>query len=180
MKKFVILFFVSILNTVLYSQIYIGDSCKVNFFSANKMENIDATNSGSKPIFNCSTKEITYKLSNTAFKFKSHLMENHFNETYMESDKFPYSTFKGTINEKIDYTKDSTYKVTVTGILSVHGVDMERTINGTLGVKNGKLTIHSKFIVTLKDHNIKTPSVMTYSFADQVEVTVESVLVPYK
>lgn len=167
-------------STMLNAQIYMGKSCDINFFSKGPIEDISATNKTAKPILNAAAGEIALKVTIKGFTFEKKLMQEHFNEKYMESDKYPYATFSGKINEAIDYKKDGTYKVTVPGKLNIHGVEKERIIEGALTVKSGEISIDSKFNVMLKDHNIEIPSLVAQNIAEVVEVTVKSVLTEYK
>ena len=180
MKKLILIPVFAAISHFSFSQIFLGENTVISFFSATKMENIDAVNTITKPVFNAGNGELLFKATNTAFKFKSQLMEEHFNENYMESEKYPHTLFKGKIADKIDYTKDGVYEVIAAGILSMHGVDKERTIKGTLTVKEGKISLFSKFMVKLSDHKIKVPGVVTYNIAEEIEITVDAVLAPYK
>ena len=162
------------------AQIYVGDKCSLSFFSSTIMENIDATNTNAKPILNTATGNIAVKASQTLFVFKSSFMQDHYNENYMESEKYPYATFTGKINEPVDYTKNGTYNVTVTGVLNMHGVDRDRTIPGTLVVKDGRIIIDSKFDVRVADHKIQVPSLYIEKIAEVVQVTFHAEMVPYK
>ena len=182
MKK---IFFVSILFSVLLynkisAQIYTSQSCSLSFFSATVMENIDATNKNAHVLLNIKNNNIAIKASQTLFIFKSSFMQDHYNENYMESEKYPLTTFSGKINEQIDYTKNAKYDVTVTGILNMHGVDQTRTINGTLEVKDGIIIIDSKFDVRVADHKIKVPSLYVEKIAEIIQVTFHTELIPYK
>lgn len=162
------------------AQIFIGEESKVSFFSKTAMENIDAVNKVSKPILNGANGEIVYKITNVGFKFKSALMEEHFNENYMESEKYPHTIFKGKLNEKIDYTKNGEYNVTVTGTMNMHGIEKPVVYVGKLIVKGGKVSINSVFKVRLSDYNIKVPSVVAVNIAEEIEVTTQATLIPYK
>lgn len=166
-------------NTVATGQIYLGKTCDINIFSDGPIEDIAAHNTSSKPILNTATNDIAVKITIKGFDFDKALMEEHFNEKYMESDKYPYSTFSGKINEKVDYTKDGTHKVTVTGKLNIHNVEKERTLEGTLTVKGGEILIDSKFIVALKDHKIEIPTLVAQNIAETIEVTLKSTLAEY-
>ena len=168
------------IGTLLHAQIYMGKTCEISFFSDGPIEDISAKNTTAKPILNTSTNDIAVKITIKGFHFEKALMEEHFNEKYMESDKFPYSTFSGKINEKIDYTKEGTSKVTVTGKLSLHGVEKERTIDGTITIKDGEIFIESKFNVALKDHKIEIPTLVAQNIAEIVEVTIKSTLTEFK
>lgn len=176
-----ILSFLAIISasTFLNAQIYMGKTCEIKIFSDGPIEDIDAKNTTSKPILNTATNDIAIKITIKGFDFDKELMEEHFNEKYMESDKYPYATFAGKINEKIDYTKEGTHKVTVTGKLKIHDVEKERTIDGTLSVKGGEILIDSKFIVALKDHNVEIPTLVAHNISETIEVTLKSTLTEY-
>jgi polyisoprenoid-binding protein YceI len=107
-------------------------------------------------------------------------MQEHFNENYMESEKFPYSTFKGKINEKVDYTQDGTTNVTCTGTMDMHGTTKQITTSGTLTVKGKEVTIVSKFKAKPADYNIKVPSLYVKEIAEELDVDITTVLEPYK
>jgi hypothetical protein len=167
-------------SAMMHAQIYMGKSCDISFFSKGPIEDISAINKTAKPIFNSATGEVAIKVTIKGFEFQKKLMEEHFNEKYLESDKYPYATFTGKINEPIDYKKDGTYQVTVKGKLDMHGVVQERTIDGTITVKGGEISFDSKFKVALKDHKIEIPTLVAQNIAEVVEVTIKSILTEYK
>jgi hypothetical protein len=165
---------------MLKAQIYLGKTCDIRFYSSGPIEDISAINKTAKPIFNAATGEVAIKITIKGFEFDKKLMEEHFNEKYMESDKYPYATFTGKVNEQIDYKKDGTYKATVTGKLSIHGVEKDRTIEGIVTIKRGEISFNSKFNVALKDHNITIPTLVAQNVAEIVQVTIKSTLAEYK
>lgn len=192
MNRFLFTFFILCLWTVTRAQIFTGKSYEVSFFSATALENISAVNKSAQVILSAVKNEIAFKVSIKGFDFDKELMEEHFNEKYMETDKkgpkddkgndtYPYrhATFSGKINESIDYTKDGTYQITVTGTLLIHNVKKERTIAGTLTIKNGEIILESKFPVALKDHDIEVPSLVAQKLAEVIEVTVKATLVEF-
>jgi polyisoprenoid-binding protein YceI len=101
-------------------------------------------------------------------------MEEHFNENYMESDKFPKSTFKGSISniKDVNFAKDGTYKVSTAGTLTMHGVSKQVTIPATITIKGGKISASSTFMVLLSDYNIAIPSVVKDKIAKDIKITV--------
>src|SRR5689334_16420423 len=109
------------------AQVYKFNNGSVSFFSVAPIENIDAHSSSLNSELDIATNEIVFVVPINSFQFKKPLMQQHFNEKYMESDKYPEATYKGKINEKIDWTKNGTYKITSTGTLTVHGVSKDRT-----------------------------------------------------
>ena len=120
------------------------------------------------------------KAQQTDFKFKSSFMQEHYNENYMESEKFPFATFIGKVNEVVDYTKDGTTQVTMTGKLSMHGVELPRTLTGSVIVSNGVITMDSKFDVVVADHKIKVPSLYVAKIAEIINVTFHTEMTPKK
>src|SRR6186713_2633332 len=115
MKKLLILSAFSLLIAPLaHAQLCSTQSGKVSFFSSTPVENIEASSSKTLAVMNLDKKELAFSVPNTSFDFTNKLMQEHFNEKYMESEKYPNSTFKGKINEAIDFKKDGEYPVTVT------------------------------------------------------------------
>ena len=144
------------------------------------MEDISAVNKNATIVLNTATNDIQAGITMTFFKFKSALMEEHFNENYVESEKYPTCVFKGKVNEKIDWTKDGEYPVTVTGKMTLHGVTKDVTMNGTITKKGNELTIECKKLpIRLADYNIKVPSLYVQTIAEVIDVTVSSVMEPF-
>ncbi len=160
------------------AQIYTAKqgSTLITFFSSAPLEDIEAQNKGAVIIYKTTTNDIQIRVSIQNFKFKNALMEEHFNENYMESTKYPNAEFKGKINEAIDHTKDGEYKVTVTGVMDIHGVKKEVTITGTLTKTGNEYKIQSKFQIKVSDYNIKVPSMYVKNIAEVVDVSISSTL----
>ena len=148
------------------------DVGSVHFLSKSPLEDIEATNKTPIAAYKIETSDIQFAVVMIQFKFKAALMEEHFNENYVESEKFPQATFKGKINEKIDLTKDGENKVTVTGKMALHGVTKDITIEGTITKKGDELVVASKFKIKVADYNIKVPSLYVQNIAEVVDVTV--------
>ncbi|MBA3665879.1 MAG: YceI family protein [Bacteroidetes bacterium] len=151
----------------------------ISFYSKSPLEDIDATNKGAIVVMNTNTSDLQVRVTIQNFKFKNALMEEHFNENYLESQKFPNAVFKGKINEKIDYTKDGDHKVTVTGKMEMHGVTKEETYEGTLSKKGNEITIKCKFKIKVADYGIKVPSLYVKNIAEVVDIDVHTVLEPF-
>ena len=105
-------------------------------------------------------------------------MEEHFNEKYMESDKFTKSDFKGKITNPADvnFTKDGTYKVTVAGKMSMHGNTNDVSVPGTVTVSGKKVTLEAKFKVKLEDYKILVPAVVGDKVAKEAQVNLDAEL----
>ena len=109
-------------------------------------------------------------------------MQEHFNENYVESHKYPKSEFKGVIlnSKEINYSKDGTYNVKVKGTMSLHGVSKETEAEGQLVVKSGIIRVYSSFGIQLKSHNITIPSLVADKVATISKVKIECDLSPLK
>jgi hypothetical protein len=157
-----------------YADAYVCQKGKINFFSATSMENIDATTNSAVCVLNTKTKKVYTKAKQSSFTFKDKLMQEHFNENYMESEKYPFSVLDMVIVDNLDFTKDGTYDITLKGSLEMHGVKKEREIKGKLTIKNGQpVNGNAEFVVKLADHQIKIPSVVGANIAEDVKVTVD-------
>lgn len=103
------------------------------------------------------TGQIIFGVLVKGFKFENQLMEDHFNENYMESTQFPKADFKGYIKniKEVNFTKDGTYPISIEGSLTIHGTAQKVSTNGTLQVAEGKPTITGEFSIKIKDYGIK-------------------------
>ena len=161
------------------AQVFISKAVNTSFFSETPVENIDANSTSGNSILNTQTSDLVFRIPMTSYKFKNSLMEEHFNENYMKSSKYPQAEFKGKINEKLDWLKDGTYNVTVTGKLTMHGVEKDRTIPGTITIAGNQISIASKFEVPLKDHKIDVPKLVVKNIAEIISVNVKANYQPY-
>ena len=161
--------------------IYQSTASTISFHAGTPIEDIDAVNTKSLSFLNKVSGEININIPINQFHFKRPLMEEHFNENYLESVKYPKAEFKGKFNdiEKIDFTQ-ATSEITVTGKLTIHGVTQERTLNVTLQSSNNKIQGETKFEVTLTDYKIDRPKIMWQKIAEKVTVTASFTYEPYK
>lgn len=195
MKKLFLFVPLLLCAQVFKAQIYKAKdgTTQISFYSKAPLEDIEAMNKGAIIVLNSTTNDIQIRVSIQNFKFKNSLMEEHFNENYMETDKkgpddangsptYPNrnAVFKGKINEKIDYSQDGEHKVTVTGKMELHGVTRDVTLDGTLKKSGAELVIATKFKIKVADYNIKVPSMYVKNIAEVVDVTVNSTLEPFQ
>jgi|SRR6185437_9463047 len=180
MKKVFLVAAAVLVANITQAQIYMGKTCVTHFFSKTSMKDIEASSNTAKPVLDAASGSFQMRIQNTSFKFESSFMQEHFNENYMESEKYPFSTFKGKINEKVDYTKDGTYNVTCTGTMDMHGTPQQVTMPGTLTVKGKEVTIVSKFKIKPADYKIKVPSLYVKEIAEEIDVDINTVMEPYK
>ena len=169
MKKLLGILLVSI-SFSSFSQLYIAKAGETGFYSDTPLENIAALNKQVTAAIKVETGDVAVKMQMTQFQFPNKLMQEHFNENYMESSKYPTGTFTGKIQEKIDFKKDGIYDVTAKGIFTIHGVKQDRTIAGKLTVQGSTLTLVSNFNVKLTDHKIDVPSIVIVKIAETISV----------
>lgn len=175
MKKIILLsLFVGLFQFSKAQDIYQIVDGEVSFFSTTPVEDIDAVNKTVKGLINSKNNEVAFIVTIVGFHFKKPLMEEHFNENYMESGTYKTAMFKGTIVGEIDYSKDGEYKVTAKGTLTMHGVAKDRVITGKLIVKDGKIQLIADFDVKLADHDVRIPKVVTKKIAETVNVKVNA------
>lgn len=153
---------------------YVCKNVKVNLYSSAPIEDIEANSTNGVSVYNAGTGELEFSVPIRSFHFPKALMEEHFNENYIESDKFPKATFKGKVQEHIDPSKDGTYPVTVTGDFQVHGVTQTRTITGNLKVSGGVVTMTSEFMVKCADHHIDIPQIVFHHIAESIRIRVSA------
>lgn len=153
------------------AQKYSAERGVITFFSDALIEDITATNSKTVSIFNKQTGAVAFSVPIREFQFEKKLMQEHFNEKYMESDKYPKATFAGKI-VGLDNDKTEVQQVTAKGKLTIHGVTREVEITGTAQTGD-KIVLKSNFKVKLADYKIKIPQVVFQNIAEELEVTVD-------
>ena len=168
-------------STVLFAQKYMTRTAKINFDATTKKspEKIAAINNEVANILDAQSGDLVFQVLIKSFKFESELMQEHFNENYMESDKYPKAEFKGNItnHKDINFTKDGTYNATVTGKLTIHGETKDVSVPGTITVKGNTVTAKAKFNVALKDYKISVPSLVADKVNNDATITLESNLI---
>jgi len=159
---------------------FIAKNAYISFYSSTPMEDILGETNEAVTILNSDNGEIVFQSIMTTFHFKRALMEEHFNENYMESTKFPKAKFSGKIEGfNKDMLKAPVANIKITGQFNVHGVEKKITVTGTLGMENGKLVGSSKFKVVPEDYGIAIPSLVRDKIGKEMEVTVKAEYLPY-
>jgi len=171
--------------------IFICKDLNIHFFSEAPLENIEATTDKSVSAINLAEKTVFFKVPIKAFEFEKALMQEHFNENYLESEEYPYGTYKGSFTiigasgrestqdiseldpKDIDITVPGTYEIEVTGDMEIHGVTKQYVEKGKLIVKKESLALEHVFTIKVADHNIEIPSIVVQNIAEEIEVTVK-------
>lgn len=144
----------------------------IRFFSKTPLEDIKAETSQANAALDLSKKSMAFAVLIKGFLFPKALMQEHFNENYLESDKFPKAVFSGTFSEAINTAVAGIYAVTVKGQLTLHGVTRTIEVPARFKVQPGKLTGNADFAVKPQDFNIKIPSLVRDKIAQQISISV--------
>lgn len=161
---------------------YFTKTGKIEFYSKASLEDIEAKNKTVTAVLDAKSGAIQFSVQMKGFEFAKALMQQHFNENYVESDKFPKAEFKGAIanNAAVNYTKDGSYNVTVKGKLTIHGITKDVEAPGTIKVDGGKIDAASTFNIQLSDYKISIPSVVKDKISNNIRITVDTKLEPLK
>ena len=176
MKNIIVIYMALLISNSLVAQDkFITQTGYTKFFSSAPLEDIEAHNNKVQSVIDFAKQEVVVSMDMQAFEFDKSLMREHFNENYVESEKFPKAIFKGTFTNgnTIDPSQNGEYAVTVEGTLTVHGVTQPITSEGMIVVNGSKVSVQTKFTVRVADHDIKIPKIVFHNIAEEVEVTVD-------
>jgi polyisoprenoid-binding protein YceI len=161
-----------------FAQKNITKNGRIRFYSETPMEKIEAINTQVNSALDVSTGDFVFKVLIKSFEFERALMQEHFNENYMESGKFPNATFSGRISnlKDINFGRDGSYNAIVEGNLTLHGVTKKVTEKGTIEIKGGKIITKATFNIKPQDYNIIIPGVVVAKIAEYIQVNVDATL----
>lgn len=160
-------------STQLIAQQFYSNKGQISFFSEAPIENISAINENVSAIIDSQTGGFAFRLKIEDFTFPNSLMQEHFNESYLESEKYPLSTFTGVIDNFSDLDLSTKQNLVVNGSLSMHGISKDAQMKATAHLINEELYITSTFDVALEDYDIDIPKIMMYKIAELIKVVVE-------
>ena len=176
MKKIMVLnLFVFFLCFAAISQTYITRNGNISFYSHTPLEDIKAENNEAVSVLDASTGTLQFKVAVKSFHFVKTAMEDHFNnEDYMASGKFPKAGFDGKITNiaSVNFSKDGSYDVTVSGNLTIRDVTKPVTAKGTIVIKDGKPTATTTFSIKRKDYNVIGEAFVQKKISDDIQITV--------
>lgn len=157
------------------AQKYYTRSGHIKFVSVAPIENIEAMNNKATCILDIKTGEVISKILMKTFEFEKALMQEHFNENYVESDKFPLAILKAKIDNLsiIDTSGTTPQQIKIQGDLTIHNITQLVEIDGEISkIENGfKATAY--FIVKPSDYKIKIPKAVKNHIAQEVEVSLD-------
>lgn len=182
MKSLVLIFILFVSASVMAQDKYFTKSGRISFVSKAALENIDANHKSVTCVLDTKTGNLQFAVLMKGFEFEKALMQEHFNENYVESSKYPKGEFKGQVlnNAEINYAKDGTYSAKVKGMLTMHGETREVETTGNVVVKDGKLHATAEFSILLSDFKIEIPKVVKDNVSNTVKITVDCSLEPLK
>ena len=151
----------------------------ISFFSETPIENIEAQNNQVLSIVDATSGKMAIAILMKSFMFKKALMQEHFNENYVESDKYPKATFKGDI---IDFESITTSEITlaIKGDLTIHGKTKEITIDAVTKKTDAVIEMTGNFFINLTDFDVKIPSVVKNNISEKIKVSFRLYHKPYK
>ena len=183
MKKIILtLFAIGVMSISMNAQRFITKNGHVWFHSEAPLETIEAHNKQTNAALDITSGDFVFKILMKSFIFEKALMQEHFNENYVESDKFPNSTFKGRISnlESIDFTRPGSYSATVEGDLTIHGITKPVSAEGTFKVSDDIIRGKAKFEIAIADYDISIPGAVAGKIADLVEINIDVKLTELK
>ncbi len=157
-----------------FSQQYMTRTGVISFYSKAPLEDIKAVNNQVYAIIDAGKKNLAFSILLKGFIFEKELMQTHFNENYVESDKYPKAVFSGAYTGDLIPAKDGVYTITIKGNLSLHNVTKSIELPGTVEVKAGKLIATAEFKIKPEDYNISIPSIVRDKIAREITIHVEA------
>ncbi len=155
------------------AQKYMTRNGYVHFKSNAKVDDdVEAVNRSMACALDLQTGEIVFTVLIKNFTFRKALMQEHFNENYMESDRFPRATYRGIIadHSRIDFSKNGKHKVKLAGTLTIRDIPKSREDDAELEIRDGVIIITSSFGVACADHDIKIPKLVEDKVAKVIDV----------
>lgn len=176
MKNLIVILVLTLTAQLAMGQKYFSKTGKISFYSDAPMEKIEAHNTTASTVLDVTTGNLEWAVLIQGFKFEKALMQEHFNENYMESTTYPKAKFKGKIDNlsAVNFKKDGDYNVNVSGQLEIHGVTKPVTATGVISVKGGNISAKSKFSVAVADYGIQIPKVVAENIAKTVDINVQA------
>lgn len=179
-KVLAIVVIVMMSSSLTFAQKYFTKNGNVTFFSKAPLEDIKAVNKKAVCVIDAGTGAMEFAVLMKAFEFEKALMQEHFNENYVESDTYPKGTFKGKITNvsSVNFTTDGSYPVTIAGKMTIHGITKDVTAKGSIVVAGGKINGISEFTLLVADYDIEIPSVVKDKISKSIKITVNVWLEP--
>ncbi len=179
MKKTALLFVLSLVTCFAIAQKkLVTTSATINFDATTSLDALPKA-SNKTVIASLSTKtgDIAFEAAIKNFTFTNPKIQEHFNgEGWMNSDQFATATFKGKITDltKVNFNKNGSYTVPVSGILMIHGESNPVTSTATIVVDGKKISTSSNFSIALEDYKVKGGAIGAGKVAKNPTITVQA------
>ncbi len=175
MKKIILILTIAFTVNTVWAQKHFTKTGHVSFFSSTPVEDIEAHNYQATSVVDFESGVIVFRLLMKGFEFEKALMQEHFNEKYVESDEFPKATFKGEIVnlKEVNLAKNGSYEVEIKGDMTFHGVTNEVKTKGVFEVKAGKVTGKAEFKIVVAEYKINIPAVVRDKISKSVTISVD-------
>ena len=173
MKKWILPLFISCLSFSAKSQLYMTRTGYAGFFSKTEFEDIKAENNQVFGIIDATKMNVAVTMLLKSFIFKKQLMQEHFNENYVESEHYPKATFSGSISKEFVALKNGIYSVTLKGLLTLHNITKQIEIPASIEIKNEKLFGSAQFKIKPEDFNITIPAIVRDKIEKEIQVTIK-------
>ncbi len=180
--KILILLLTFVSYASLSQNVYLTKKAKIDFFSSTPIEDIKAVSNDAISILKTESKEVSFGVTIKSFTFENSLMQEHFNENYLESDKYPTAKFKGIISDvtNISFDKDGVYPVKIIGKITIHGISKNIEPKAIFTIKDGKISAKSIIKLKPEDFKIEIPSIVKDKIAKELSVNINADYLPYK
>jgi polyisoprenoid-binding protein YceI len=181
-RIFIVIVFILVTSFVYGQDKYFTKSGKINFYSNAPLEDITAINTSAVAVLDTKSGSLQFSILIKGFEFENEEMQEHFNDHYMESDKYPKAEFKGQIlnTSSINFKKNGSYAVQVKGLFTLHGVTKDIQTSGTILVDDTTLKASSSFNIQVADYNIIIPKLVRDKVAKTVKIVIHATLQPIK
>lgn len=182
MKKYIFFTTLLLCSIIANSQKYFTKTGAINFEASTDLEDVSAINKSVASVVDAASGKLVFAVLIKGFEFRKALMQEHFNENYMESSKYPKAEFKGSITPQssVNFQKPGSYPATVTGTMEIHGVQKEITTSGTIEVTSQGVQVLSKFTININDYKISIPGIVKEKISPVAKITVRCNYFPLK
>ena len=174
MKKYLFVLMLTLCSRMGFGQLYYSKTGFIGFYSTTPLEEIKGENSQAYALVDIAKKQLAFTALLKGFIFPKELMQEHFNENYVESDKYPKVSFTGNFTGDVNTAQEGSYPVRVKGQLSLHNVVREVEMPAVIEVKGGMLIASARFMVTPEDFHIEIPSLVRNKIAREVTINVKA------
>ncbi|MFC5284013.1 YceI family protein [Pedobacter alpinus] len=174
--RHILTYLLIVTSFVVKAQTYTASEVYVHFFSPAPIVDIEAITNTAKVKLNLAKKDVEVEILINSFTFKKALMQTHFNEKYIESNKYPTATFKGKFKDKLDLNTDGVYKLSLDGRFSIHGVERAKNIDCIVSVKDNKIFFESSFKLLSANYKIEAPDIIYRKVGQEVDVDIKGYL----